>query len=95
MRRLWACMHPAGIDITQNLELSDTSIIGPLNLEGASIGKRSLAEKIAIDGGETAFAADIIRVGGNWEMPHARLVGQLRRPGARIEGELRCTPESI
>ena len=84
-------LHAPGLEISQSLDLSGAKISGEMVLEGATIGKRFWAEAIEVDGGETAIAADIIRVGGNWEMPQARLVGQLRCPGARIGGQLRCT----
>ena len=85
----------SGIDVDKSLCLDDADIRGVLRLTGARIGKLFVANRINLDGGETAIEADLISTGGNWEMTHAKLVGQVRCPGARIDGQLRLSDTRI
>ena len=84
-----------GIDVQKSVCLDDADIRGVLRLIGARIGKLLVANRVNLDGGETAVEADLISTGGNWEMTDAKLVGQLRCPGARIDGQLRLSDTKI
>ena len=88
-------LNGTGLEIEQSLDLTQARIGGPLNLEGVRIAKRFLATGIQVDGGDTAIAADLIRIGGNWELMSARLVGQIRMPGADIAGQFRMTATKL
>ncbi|MEM8974088.1 MAG: hypothetical protein AAGD43_18670 [Pseudomonadota bacterium] len=85
----------SGIDVQKSLCFDDADIRGVLRLVGARIGKLLLANRINLDGGETAIEADLINIGGNWEMTGGKLIGQLRCPGARIDGQLRLSDTKI
>lgn len=81
----------SGATITRNVELAGAVLAGPLKLSGAQIGGELTARGIEVHGGETAVAADVVRVGGNVDFGQAKLVGQLSAAGAEIAGQLRLT----
>ena len=80
-----------GLNVQHSLCLDRARIKGRLELVGAEVGKLFVANGIEVDGGETAIHADLVRVGGNFEMTSAKLVGQLRCPGADIRGQMRLS----
>ena len=84
-----------GIDVDKSVCFDDATIRGVLRLIGARVGKLLVANRLNLDGGETAIEADLICTGGNWEMTGAKLVGQMRCPGARIDGQLRLSDTRV
>lgn len=84
-----------GFSVRHGVCLDDVRLKGVLRLAGADIGKLLTAHRIKIEGGETAVHADLLRLGGNFEMTDATLVGQLRCPGAEVQGQLRLTATKL
>lgn len=84
-----------GMNVSHGLSAQYCIVRGTVDLKSAHIAKGIRSAGFEIAGGDVSLAADVVVVGGNWDLSGAKLVGDMQIPGSRIAGQLRLTEARV